>query len=285
MWIDKVPATSAGYYGDRWAFTLNVTLPDGTVKDLGTFISDAAGGSAATYIPQTTGNYTFHMSFPGLTLTGDANNPSYPFSQYGPIMALTNPLVNADVGNVYGPSAAAPLTVTVGTTPASTIPENPLPTNYWQSPVEAFNHNWYVLNGNWLGTSAINFGTSGIYGYQGNVNPYTQPVLTAHVLWTKPVAYGGQMGGPFNGTESSNFYTGMQYQPKFAPIILNGVLFYTNYPDANSDPQGWTAVDMRTGQVLWSKEHNRRSDMRSSGRPSNSDEYGGFSYLCADTIV
>jgi outer membrane protein assembly factor BamB len=190
--------------------------------------------------------------------------------------------VYSDIGNVYGPSTSAPLTVTVGTTPASTIPENPLPTSYWQEPVEAFNHLWYVLNGNWLGTSAINFGTTGIYGYQGNVNPYTQPVLTAHILWTKPVTAGGQMGGPFNGTESSNFYTGMQYQPKFAPIILNGVLYYTNYPGANTNPEGWTAVDLRTGQVIWTKN---TTDILLCGEvvdPQTLDEYGGFSYLWAE---
>jgi hypothetical protein len=283
MWVDKVPATAGGYYGDRWVnFTLAVTLPDGTKTILGPYTSDAAGGTAATYIPNQVGNYTFVFSFPGETLTGDTGNPSHPY----PNSQISNP---SSIGDVFGGSTAS-LNVSVSSTLASTLPENALPTNYWQDPVEGFNHNWYQLNGNWLGTQAVNFGNTGVYGYQGNVNPYTSPVLAAHVLWTKPVAFGGQMGGlsglggdsgTFNGTESSVFYAGMQYQPKFAPIIMNGILYYTNFPDANSDPQGWTAVNIRTGEVIWTKN---TSDDLLCGQvvdPATLDEYGGFSYLWA----
>ena len=274
MWVDKVPATAGGYWGDRWVnFTLAVTLPDKTTANLGPFTSDAAGGAATTYTPSAAGNYTFVFNFPGETLTGAQGNPLHPYP---------NAYVSAAaVGDVYGGSTSSPLTVTVGTQPASTIPENPLPTGYWQDPVEAFNHQWYVLNGNWLGWSSINFGSTGIYGYQGNINPYTQPVLTPHVLWTMPIAAGGQMGGIFGGNESTNYYTGMQYQPKFAPIILNGVLYYQNEPGASTNRVSWTAVNMRTGQVIWTKN---TTDTLIGGYlpdPATLDEYGGIPYLLA----
>jgi hypothetical protein len=287
MWIDKVPATAGGYYGDRWVnFTLAVTLPDGTKTTLGPFTSDAAGGTATSYVPAKTGNYTFVFSFSGETLTGDTGNPSHPYT--GAPLTISNPQA---IGDVYGPSTSAPLKVTVGTTPAYTIPASSLPTSYWQTPVEAFNTGWYVLNGNWLGTAPINFGATGLYGLQGNVNPYTQPVLSAHILWTKPIAEGGQMGGvsglggaaaSFTGSESSNYYTGMQYQPKWAPIIINGVLYYTNYPDASSDPQGWTAVNLRTGAVIWTKNTTAVLVCGQVVDPATLDEYGGFSYLWAE---
>ena len=276
MWIDKVPATAAGYYGDRWQnFTIAVTLPDKTTTTLGPYTSDAAGGAAAAYAPTEQGNYTFIFSFPGQTLTGGPGYPADAAQLYVP----------AAVGDVYGGSTSAPLTVTVSSTPASTIPQNPLPTGYWQDPVEGFNTNWYVLNQNWLGMAAINFGNTGGYAYQGGVNPYSQAVLTPHIVWTKPESAGGQMGGIFGGNESSDFYTGMQYEPKFAPIVLNGVLYYTNFPGANTDPSGWTALNLRTGQVLWTKNTTEDLLCGQVVDPATLDEYGGFSYLWATRVT
>ena len=275
MWIDKVPATAGGYWGDRFVnFTIQVTLPDKTTATLGPFISDAAGGAATTFVPTAQGNYTFVFTFPGETLTGAQGNPLHPY----PNAYIDNP---AAIGDVYGASTSTPLTVTVGTTAATQTPENPLPTGYWQTPVEAFNHNWSVLNGNWFGDATINFGSSGIYGYQGSVNPYTQPVLTPHLLWTKPEGFGGQMGGPFIGNESTNYYTGMQYQPKFDPIVLNGILYYTNYPVALTNPSGWIALNLRTGQVLWTKNTTEVIQFGMVTDPATLDEYGGVPYLFA----
>ena len=70
-----------------------------------------------------------------------------------------------------------------------------------------------------------------MYNDTGNYNPYTTAPNTAHILWTKPEAFGGTIGGEFGGSES-NFYATSQYEPKFAPIIMNGILYYTIYPEA-----------------------------------------------------
>ena len=40
LWVDKLPPTAIGYYGDRWTLSAEVTKPDGTVESLGTHTSD-----------------------------------------------------------------------------------------------------------------------------------------------------------------------------------------------------------------------------------------------------
>ena len=281
MWIDKVTPTAAGIAGgDLWGnFTITVTLPDKSTTKLGPFIADNAGGAAATYVPTADGNYTFVFNFPGMTITGNANTgvPAHPTGPY--------------IGDVYAASTSLPSTVSVGPTPAYTIPENPIPTGYWQSPVEAFNHQWYSISGDWLGLRAGTFGSTGDYGYAGNYNPYTQPVLSAHIIWTKPEAFGGQIGAQSNtgsnpivgyGNETSIYYTGAEYQPKFQPIIIDGVLYYNDYPSSTTEtPSGWVALSLRTGQVLWTKN---TTDVLFGGQLYNYKSinmYGAFPYLWA----
>ena len=247
-------------------------------QNSGPFIADNAGGAAATYVPTTDGNYTFVFNFPGQTITGNANTgvPAHPTGPY--------------IGDVYGGSTSLPSTVSVGATPAYTIPENPLPTGYWQNPVEAFNHNWYAISGDWLGLSACTFAATGVYGYTGNYNPYTQPVLSAHIIWTKPEAFGGQIGGQSDtgstpivgyGNETSIYYTGAEYQPKFSPIVLNGIVYYTDFPSSDGSPNGWIAVSLRTGQVLWTKN---TTEVLLCGQIFNYksiNQYGAYPYLWA----
>ena len=178
------------------------------------------------------------------------------------------------------------------------IAENPLPTNYWETPVEAFNHNWYTLNGNWFGFADVNFANTGCYSVEGNFNPYSTAPSTAHIVWTRPEmpgAPGGQMGGEFGGTSESNYFTGFEYQPKFAPIIMNGVLYYQYMPGGvrntiNSAGQGWVAVDLHTGETLWTKNYlnyfgDGQNDLLRCGQimvyNNNPNYYGGNSYLWA----
>ena len=70
-------------------------------------------------------------------------------------------------------------------------------------------------------------------------------------MWTKVEAFGGLMGGELSASDISNYYSTAQYEPKFAPVIMNGILYYTDYPNSNQDPAGITAVDLRTGKTLW----------------------------------
>jgi outer membrane protein assembly factor BamB len=268
MFVDKVTPTATGVGGDRWQnLALTITSPSGKVTNMGPFAADAAGGAPATFVPDELGNYTVVFYFPGQTLTGQTgtgimgNNPQY-------------------IGNVYGNSTSAPAIISVQQDPVGSIPENPLPTEYWQRPVEAFNHQWWTILGNWLGTTTqSSFSSTGGYSYFGNYNSYTQGVFSPHIVWTNPVAPGGQLGGPFAGDAASNYFTGMEYQPKYSPVILNGVIYYQSFPTSNSQPGPWIARDLRTGTQLWTLN---TTDSLLCGQVVDivtNNQYGGLSYL------
>ena len=70
FWINWIPPTAQGQYGDRWKFTLTVTKPDKTTETLGPFTSDPVGGSWTTYIPTQLGEYSVVAHFPSTVLTG-----------------------------------------------------------------------------------------------------------------------------------------------------------------------------------------------------------------------
>ena len=76
------------------------------------------------------------------------------------------------------------------------------------------------------------------YNYSGNYNPYTTAPLTSHILWTKPEAYGGVLGGDFGGTTTySDYYSTRQYERMYGPIIMNGYLYYTDFREVQINLQ------------------------------------------------
>ena len=181
------------------------------------------------------------------------------------------------------PVLGKPVTVVVQEEPIPVSSENSLPTDYWQRPIESFNTQWWTIGGNWLGLAVIDFGFTGVYNVNGNFNPYSQAVLSPHVIWTKPVYAGGQLGGPFTGNASSNYYTGSQYQPKFSPVVLNGVLYYNQFADSMASNTGITAVDIRTGKTLWTVN---TTDLLICGQvidPVSYNQFGGVAYVWAQT--
>jgi hypothetical protein len=275
MWLDKVPPTALEQYGMRWSgFTVTVTAPDGINTTLGPFTSDDTGGTTTTYTPQTVGNYTFVLHFPGQTATN--TNPS-------PIVGTQNP---QSVGDHYQPSTSCPFYLTVQTQPASTLPSIPLPTAYWSRPIFATNTNWYSISGNWLGFGTASFSATGMYNATGNYNPYTTAPNTAHIMWTQPYASGGLIGGEFGNTEyGSNFMSTSQYEPEFAPIVMNGVLYYTSYAGSSTNPTGWVALDLQTGHVLWTKTTTlvlRCGQLLDVITPN---QYGAIAYLWAQPLA
>ena len=234
FWLDKVPPTATQFWGDRWeGYIVTVTKPDGTTEKLGPFTSDAAGGSWTTYTPTTTGNYTFVFNFPGQTLAGKNPAPGgAPNAQ--------------QIGDYFQPSTSRVATLTVTDDPIKYLPSNPLPTSYWSRPIFAQNNNWYSIGGNWLG--------AGAYNATGNFAPYTTAPNAGHIVWTKPYAPGGLIGGEFGESRmNSNYYSTAQYETKFSPIVMNGILYYTLIPGSSTNRQGWVAVDIRTGEEIWFK--------------------------------
>ncbi|HYA78166.1 MAG TPA: hypothetical protein VEF91_05560, partial [Verrucomicrobiae bacterium] len=217
-----VPLVNSGY---PTGMMIYVGLPDGTNTTLGPFIGDETGGTHTTYTPSETGTYTFYMVYPGQT-----------YSYFGT--------------NYYQEPATSPTeTLTVTSTPSSQYPFTPLPTTYWQAPVNAENvQNWWTITGPWLGLGQQAFDSTGTYNATagsgpggGNYNPYTEAPTTGHILWTTPWAEGGVAGGgvdgggPNAGTEEGDYWITSQYEPKWAPVVINGIMYSTWYTATTSD--------------------------------------------------
>ena len=266
MWVQIPPPTAAGTNGDRWhGFNVTITDPDGIKKTLGPFTSDATGGTWTSFTPDKLGNYSFVVNYPGETMKGENR-------------AAQN---NAYIGDYFMPSTSATAYLTVQEDPIPLLPTAPLPTSYWTRPIQAGNYPWYQLSGNWLGLGAHSFAATGRYNATGNYNPYSNAPLAAHIMWTKPVAFGGLMGGEYGGDDTSNFYSTSQYEPKWAPIIMNGVMYYTNFPGSSSNPIGWTALNLRTGETIWTTN---TTDILKYGQildMVNPNQFGGIAYLWA----
>jgi len=73
----------------------------------------------------------------------------------------------------------------------------------------------------------------------------------------------------------------------FDPIILNGIIYYTKYAGVTSKIIGWEAVDIRTGETLWSRSGGESGSetlrMGQILRFHNPQEYGSMAYLYSTT--
>jgi hypothetical protein len=229
-WIDKIPPTALGAYGDRYQnVKIEVTKPDGAKETLGPFTSDPVGGGWATYTPNQLGTYTFQSIFPGQTIEG-ANPPPPPAEVASPWY----------IGDYYEPSTSNPLTLTVQQEAIVAFPDYALPdpNEYWERPIEAENRDWWKISGNWLG------GTEP----PNNFNQYSTGPETAHILWTKEDTFGGLAGGQYGDI---SYYDGISYEQFWRDgeiVIINGRLYY---PTATPPRYGRYCVDIRSGEELW----------------------------------
>ena len=213
-----------------------VTPPGGTATVLGNFTADYTGGTYTHYIPSTVGNYTFQMFYGGQQLTG--------FGENGP---------SAFKGDFMASSKSNVATLVVQQQPAGGIPTTPLPTSWWQTPVNSNNvQTWSSITGPWLGLAANAFGSTGAYNDSGSENPYTMGPVTGHILWTMPWVVGGVAGGDAGATEQSgSYWTTSQYEPKWEPVVIDGILYSTWYTTTTSYTNGIVATDLYNGQTLW----------------------------------
>jgi hypothetical protein len=241
FWLNQPPPTAGGPRGDRFEnMTVKVTHPDGTSETLGPFTSDDTGGTSTQYIPAVAGTYVFQMTFPGQTLTSTNVNPG----------------TQIFTGDYFQPSQSAPFALTVQQEPVGGIPLGPLPTNYWQTPINAMNvHNWYTLAGASLLITGYSTSSGALYNFSSNFNPYTTAPKTSHIIWTKPEAFGGVLGGQYGGTTTyGNYYSTQQYEHRFEQLVINGFLYYTVFPGSSTTPVADVCVDLYTGKTVWSND-------------------------------
>ena len=232
--------TSTGMYGDRHEdITIVVTNTEGQSKTYGPFIADSTGGTWCSFVPTEVGNYTAQAFYPGQILTG--TNPLAPYYGPGfdPSMGGAGGNLNL-IGSHVKAATSEKITFVVQNEPVEPrYVTPPLPTEYWSRPIYSTNYNWAQLGGNWFGDT--------------NVQLYSQAPNTAHILWTKATTFGGQVGSPIKGDQESQYMSTSLLVTYFNPFILNGILYYNQYASSNSKIIGWTAVDLRTGETLWTR--------------------------------
>jgi hypothetical protein len=151
------------------------------------------------------------------------------------------------------PSTSPVLNVVVQSTPVGVAVFEPLPTQFWETPINAQNvQNWAAISGPWPGLAAATFGSTGVYNASGSYNPYTTTPQSGHVLWTKVWLAGGVAGGFLgNSEQNSDYWTTRQYDPEWNAIIMDGIEYATQYDTTNSMSMGIVAYDLYDGQTLF----------------------------------
>ena len=231
MWVDT-PLVGANVANDirRHDYKLTITKPDGTTETKNwPVIQDTTSVESYLYTPTTVGVYTLKFEYPGQTYTWSG--------------AYQNDVFTA---------ASRTTTLTVQEEPLQPATSSyPLPTEYWTRPIEGQNTDWWSISSNWLGRPYIPGAGAG-YGMPGNVQPAGPAPSSAHVMWSKPIQYGGVVGGEGVGVPGNPFYTGGSYNVRYNnPLIMHGTLFYQE-PYGNSGGGGdYVAVDLRTGEEMW----------------------------------
>ena len=231
MWIDKTPPTATGIGGDRWTgYQVEITAPDGTTETKGPFTSAAESTYTILYTPTQTGTYNLHFIFPGQVA-----------SAVNPVNGLPGSPSDS-VNDTYLPSSTT-ATITVQPDPLAPVPDYPVTTRYWTRPIEGQNVAWSSIASNYLGLPQI---------YQGVVQPDGSAPNSAHIMWVKPLMFGGIVGGDNAATSSATYYTGLSYEGQFSnPLIINGRLYYPLPRSDATTGNGYVCVDLRTGEQLY----------------------------------
>jgi len=253
MVVQLLPASigveaKEGVYGGWSGYVLTITDPNGTSSTLGPYLSDVSGTYQISYTPTSVGTYTFQFTFPGQT-----DNHIYWGGISGDPLTYTANFL---------PSTSGKISLTVQQTPAPQYSEAPvpLPTQYWQIPVNGQNRAWNTICGPWLQSS---------YNATGLFNPYTYAPQSAHILWTQnpyPVSEGNLIGGnygsvTFGGQNSA--VTGFSLA-----CVMGGYAYYNGptqntatsplSPGANGGVSAGVAnsyfycMNIKTGQIIWS---------------------------------
>jgi hypothetical protein len=221
-------------------YQLTITAPDSTqIKQTFSYISDPTNNQFYRFTPTQVGSYKLDFTFPGQAVNDYSHSPT-----------------SAYVNDTYLPSSySSTLIVQEEPIPTTVYPLAPaFPTEYWTRPIYGTNVDWWSISSNWLGTGVRGYGSmpgpnEGMFSGD-SVGPQT-----AHVMWTKPLQSGGIVGGNNFEIKGAQWFEGSAYNQRFQnPIIVQGRLIYTEPVSFTGVAAGpTTAVDLRTGQVIWSR--------------------------------
>jgi hypothetical protein len=205
-------------------YKLTITKPDGTTETkTWAVVTDTASSQFTLYTPTQVGTYRFKFEFPGQTYTWTE-----------PIAGLFGPpTANVNTNDTYL-SSSAETTLAVQQGQVTSSPDYSLPTSYWTRPIEGQNTAWASIASNWLVTPSLN-----------NFQPDGLAPNSGHVMWTRPLEYGGIVGGSNVGVTGATYYNGTSYEGRFGnPIIMQGKLYYS-LPLSNSVTGGMGAVGVQ----------------------------------------
>ncbi len=234
MWVDTpLPSSAVGNDIRRHDYTLTITKPSGDVETMHWDVCEDTGSTQFTqYVPTEIGTYTIKFDYAQQEYTWTG--------QYK--------------GDIFT-AASRTTTLTVQEEPIPSIGSYPLPSEYWTRPIEGQNTNWYMISSNWLGSPYVP-GAAASFGHPGAFQPDGTAPNSAHVMWSKPIQYGGVVGGNQSGVAGGipgeMFFEGGSYAVRWTnPLIMYGTLYYEE-PYGNSGTGGdYVAVDLRTGKEVW----------------------------------
>jgi hypothetical protein len=226
--------------------TITVTKPNGETDVTHFDLAPDPGGSAfILYTPDTAGTYNARVDYGKTVFTWTPEDTPTLFN-------------NASYGDVWLASSAS-RNFTVQEEPVGHQTAFPLPTEYWARPVDGANYLWANISSNWLGGAAA--GGASISTGIGTGSRWQQDGAaprSAHIMWTKPIEFGGITGGYSYSEAHTNplaFYSGMSYETRFNnPIIISGILYYPQPLGHSGSGGGYVAVDLRTGEEIWRRE-------------------------------
>ena len=229
-WFNLVPPGAAGVTGDRFKdITIEITKPDGSKDVLGPFYTDPVGTKYVEYTPPQIGTYHFQSIYPGQVWTDI--HPESGLESERPrgykndtILATSSSIIEVTIQEEVEAYPIYPL---------------PLENEYWERPLYGDIKGWSNYASNWLRGSQ--FGESQLAKFQ----PYGAAPDSAHLLWAKPVNFGGIAGDQFGDIP---YNTDDYESPWSGGIIINGRLYYNKpmYPK-----YGFYCVDLRTGEEIW----------------------------------
>jgi hypothetical protein len=243
---------------DGWNLTVTIKKPNNQTETFSAK-TDATGGTGLIYVPAEVGTYYLQTHFP---------EQWYNYSGFD---FLGNPVSSS---MLYEASDSPLLALNVTEEAVSYYPGVPLPTEYWTRPIDAQMREWSAISGDWLVATPI-LPTDNLYA------PNNDGPESAHVLWAMPI--GDTMGGLAGGADQTGYGIGDAYEGKMlSACIISGVYFYNKY-DSISPEQAVVAVDLHTGEVLWTRTllNNLRLSFGQVLHFKSMNYQGDFSYLWA----